>query len=1690
MPRKTDDTAEKPAISGGSWRRVARRALGWLVVLPLSLALLLVVLLYLPPVQDLVRGRAVRMLTERIGARVELEGLHLGFPLAVQLEGLHVADDRGDTLIHAGLIRTSADLGELLHGHIALGLVRLKDVRGELRQYADSTFNFQHIIKAFRSDKAPDTTSANNGGSAFSIAAIQLEDIRFDLDMAPSDLHLSTDLGQLHIDLDTFDLDPMRFHVNDLTVRLAEVHLRTAPAPPEPSTYPDLVNPLAGIDIRFRTIGLEAVAFTMATVGAPDSLWFDVQRAAIKARDVRTDEQRYELAQVSLIHPRFGMRTAPTPVATDSTGTPPWLDRQDGFRYWTRDMRIAVDQLRVVHGAAALHNGPIPPPGGPLEAGHLVYTDMALQAKGIVVNNARIAVDLDSLSVQGGPNDDRLELAAHLAATPDSFTLTGGRIEALHNHLTFRAAAAPRDLSAAYRNPEEVPFDAEVGGDVRLHDLMPLLHQLGMEPPVEAMTDERWATKLWIAGSLQDIRRAGIELDGDQGSTLHANGRITQATSWPASSYALTVEALTLGKGLHALMHAYAPPDVPLPARLVFKGDAQGTGYDASAHVDLKSDLGDLKGRAAARDWKGFVPGHLDVDLTADRIAAARLTGDTAIGPLSFTLVAQGERLHDITRQGTLTFTPTALTYLGNDLSSLHLKAEAAGDSLRTELGADAAATAFTLRTTGPWPQEGDSLVVAFDLALERLHLQELGLTPYTLDLDGRITGRTALLPEMHGRYALQAPGLRVFNTERTFAFERFTLSGLLDSDSTAVDLDCDAARVAYHANLSMDSTVALLRERLLGAFQEPYAFRAPPGRRIALKVDLPGTERLASLVHPALHAMEVKRFEGRYDSDRDSLTLNVNIPLVDYGGVEVTGLTIDLKAAGADLQGELAVLQVMRDSLHVDDLVLLATNEPGTLRTLFRLRDGGTDRYRIGLDLRREGSIPVLHLQEDLVLDRNAWQATHDNALSLGPEGPRARDLAITSGAQRIELRTEADGNHLELSGFELANLTGLVRTADSLALLRGTLDAHVLLPLREDERLKGELALHHLEVMDVALGTMEAELTEHHKDHYRGSVRLDAGADRAHATLEADLSKDEPRIAVESELVLNDLSLFKPLVQGYLFDLGGALNGDLRYEQEGEAITVVGSTAIREGRFGLRQTGAVYHIPADTVTFDRHGIALNDLEVRDARDNRFQLDGRVNTGAGHEPGLDLRLRTERFQLVNSTAKDNPMFYGKLFGGIDLRIGGTATVPTVKGAVSVLDSTTLSVVLPGSKVELIDHAGIVQFTTDFDAQDTLAVRSDSEMLRDSLAAQLPGIDLDLRIKLDRNARFAIVIDPTTGDAASFRGEADLRFRYNPEGDIYLQGPFTVVDGGYTVEFYGLVKKRFDLVPGGTIMWDGDPLAGRMDIRAKYSTKVAPYPLVANARGGLSESERNSLQAPLPFDVLINIREAVQAPNISFGLDMDRQVRNSYPQVNTVLDQLAKPGNQEELNRQVFGLLVLSTFIENEAGSTPGGSSLASTAARNSVNSILTQQLNRLTGQGIKGMDIQLGVSTYDQTQGGESYSRTTVDYKVTQRVLNDRVRIEAGGSLGYNEHKQEVSAMSNTKAPQYAIAYDLTADGRLRLRVYHENAYDLYDGELVNNGAAIMLTRDFEKREKELTRLRQDILERRNTERDQRNGP
>jgi hypothetical protein len=97
--------------------------------------------------------------------------------------------------------------------------------------------------------------------------------------------------------------------------------------------------------------------------------------------------------------------------------------------------------------------------------------------------------------------------------------------------------------------------------------------------------------------------------------------------------------------------------------------------------------------------------------------------------------------------------------------------------------------------------------------------------------------------------------------------------------------------------------------------------------------------------------------------------------------------------------------------------------------------------------------------------------------------------------------------------------------------------------------------------------------------------------------------------------------------------------------------------------------------------------------------------------------------------------------------------------------------------------------------------------------------------------------------------------------------------------------------------------------------------------------------------------------------------------------------------------------------------------------------------------------------------------------------VLDDRLSFEVGGSVGVDEQNNEVSNVSNTRTAQYAILYDLTKDGRYRIRGFHEPAFDIYDGEITTSGVALMYTKDFEENERARAARREKLRQRREEE-------
>src|SRR5207302_5932737 len=138
-----------------------------------------------------------------------------------------------------------------------------------------------------------------------------------------------------------------------------------------------------------------------------------------------------------------------------------------------------------------------------------------------------------------------------------------------------------------------------------------------------------------------------------------------------------------------------------------------------------------------------------------------------------------------------------------------------------------------------------------------------------------------------------------------------------------------------------------------------------------------------------------------------------------------------------------------------------------------------------------------------------------------------------------------------------------------------------------------------------------------------------------------------------------------------------------------------------------------------------------------------------------------------------------------------------------------------------------------------------------------------------------------------------------------------------------------------------------------------------------------------------------------------------------------------------ELNKQVFALLLLNRFIsENPFDNSSGGGLDANAFARESVSRLLTEQLNQLAEGLIQGVDINFDIaSTQDYTTGTQQ-QRTDFNIGLTKRLLSDRLTVTVGSNFEL-EGPRPTNQKQNNAAPNIAIDYKLSKDGRYMLRAY-----------------------------------------------------
>jgi hypothetical protein len=321
---------------------------------------------------------------------------------------------------------------------------------------------------------------------------------------------------------------------------------------------------------------------------------------------------------------------------------------------------------------------------------------------------------------------------------------------------------------------------------------------------------------------------------------------------------------------------------------------------------------------------------------------------------------------------------------------------------------------------------------------------------------------------------------------------------------------------------------------------------------------------------------------------------------------------------------------------------------------------------------------------------------------------------------------------------------------------------------------------------------------------------------------------------------------------------------------------------------------------------------------------------------------------------------------------------------------------------------------------------------------------------MDFDLDVTEEAYGEIIFDQKAGDIIRANGTGKIKLNIDTRGEFSVIGQYAIKKGDYHFTTYNLVNKDFDIRPGSTITWNGPVLGGVMDILAEYNLNASLAPLAS-----ADEQIQQKPETKRRYPVLVSMRltDQLLKPVISLGLDIRDYPKNSELNyyVQAFLARIAS--DEQELNRQVFSLMIFRMFAPMGEFTQTAGISYSS------FSDLVSNQLSSWLSQFDENLEVSVDLA------GLSSTDLNNFQLRFSYTMLEGRLRLTRDG--GFTNVRNETSALSI--AGDWSMEYMLSKNGVFRVKMFHRINQNLIQaGQNGNNttqqGASLLHTQSFNK--------------------------
>lgn len=1634
------------------------KILFWIIGSIIGLFLLIVILLQLPPVQDFARGKLVTFLEEKIKTPVKITKIELSLPKKLVLRGVYFESREKDTLLAGDKLAVDISLFKLLDNTVEINSIDLRGITANIIRTKDSVFNFDYIIDAFASDEPKDKDSKP---MKITVNRINLDNIRMRYSDAITKNDVRFRMKHFDTEFDRFDLDAMDFDIPEINLKglqlmldqglVEQIAVTSVKVADTVSKRPDFKLKLGEIAFSDINIGYDNAGTHLNT-----GVKFRKLRLSFNAIDVpaqNIDVKKFELADFNG-NLRFSKFDKPikTPDA-DTTAI-----KQKGWR-------VKVDGVDVENVAFKFDDDNSPKVASGIDYKHLNIKNFKLKAKDLQYSETVIRGKIADFSVidHSGLNIEKLE-------TDFFYGQKGAHLKNLYlktprTLLRDKIAVAYPSLENIGKDIGRMTVDASIDDSrVGFRDILIFVPGLKNTNPFKDNPDAVLMIDSRITGKVSDIRFPQLRISGIGSTVVDARGRITGLPDTKNAYFDIVINNLkTTAKDVNGFLPAGTlPANMKLPADISLSGTFKGSINNFDTNLKLVSSYGNATVDALfdqrTKDREKY---HVDIDLVNFDIG--ELIGNDSLGRVTFTADVEGTGLNPKTANATLKALVEKAEFNRYTYRDLKVNGQISRGNFDVTAGMNDPNLTFGLDANGGFGGKYPNAQVRFNVDIA--DLQRLNLHAGPMKLRGNLDADIADADPDFLNGEVNLYHIQILADDDPIVLDTIKLSAVSTAERNTIRLKSQFANAVADGKFKLTELPTAIKNSVAKYYDTAPGSKkvATSPQRVEFELSVNDDPLLFKIV-PQITGLEPIKITGRYNSENDTISLNGSIPRIVYGSNTLTGGTIKI-----DGDGEKLAYYIDIDAVQTGDMMLPFTSLSGEIKENIitydlRIRDSKKkDQYALAGTMESKDGNTELRLDPaSLLLNYDSWNIPENNLLRFGPNGIYADNFELSREGNVLKVQSVSDSPNAPLAvtftDFRIETITNMIRNGKPLAtgLLNGEVE---LRNLKTNPVFTSDLNIAELKYMDQPVGDIALKVNNERADTFAAEVKI-TGFDNQ-VNLNGFYYAEAKRFDLNLDMDRLNIETVQAFTSENIKEGKGYLSGDFKIRGTVENPDVNGTLKFNDVAMRVTQLNSYFKDINESVVVNDRGIFFDTFKVSDEKDNDLVVNGAVLTSDFKDYRFDLTVDADNFRAVNSKAKDNDLYYGDLFLDAALVVKGTSDSPEISGRVKINEDTKFSVVLPQSDPSIADREGIVEFV-DEDNQ----FLKETEIIKNELdKTEFQGVDVNVTIQIDKEATLSLIIDKGNGDYLNLQGEAELTGGIDKSGKTTLTGKYEFTEGAYEMTF-NLLKRRFDIKPGSFIIWNGEPTAANIDITAIYKVDAAPIDLVDDQLAGMSQSIRNTYKQKIPFETHLKMTGQLLRPVITFDIVLPEKNYNvSNEIVNTSrakLEQLRQ--EPSELNKQVFALLLLNRFIGENPFSSEAGSGGAESIARQSASKILSDQLNTIAGDMIKGVELNFDLETTEDYTQGRKQNRTDLNVGVSKRLLNDRLKVSIGSSFGLEGQEQQNEQATNI-AGDIAADYQLTPDGRYMVRAYRKNEYQVaLQGQVVETGVSFIVTMDYNK--------------------------